>query len=577
MANPMHFQRLILFAGSSSYNGLFPLDEFKHFAKVAADAGFTHIDLGGSMVERSRHQLRNNGFYCKDYDFYTEYTAAFPSYFKFFVPEDLRKYLPEEAAKRNLESMYQRAKVLEELGLKGAFFGAEPQYLPEEVYEEHPHWRGARCDFSGRSQIAYFSPCLDQQEVRDLYAESAEAICDAAPCLEYVHMLTGDSGTGLCWGELYTGTNGPEYCRHITTEQRVSTFCETLMQPMRKRGHAEPMAILHRSTPWGRSSPVRKAAGAPGGTVFAARASLDKPVCYDDPVGMMEEIAKAVGYDNIVINLEAPELQMHEDSIYPALVKSAIADAPRGKLDVLTRVRDAAAQVRQNFDPEVYTEAMELVNEAAREYRLLSCNLFYGSMSERWLTRPLLINIPPMDSEETAYYRDYIFNVNGEKAFRDYLDYHGNRWARFGRTPEEAATSIFLCADIIEKLDKAVAMLGAETDEGYRIRALRALIKNIRHLLLFVSMHDQLRAGHAINRTNCQQLMRSEVDNCSELIEILEKGPSNVFHLAATKEAEHTFQFGPDLADQLRMKQKQMFAHWHDLDDVLSGKMPPIQ
>ena len=60
-------------------------------------------------------------------------------------------------------------------------------------------------------------------------------------------------------------------------------------------------------------------------------------------------------------------------------------------------------------------------------------------------------------------------------------------------------------------------------------------------------------------------------------IEVLEKGPKNVFHLAATKEAEHTFQFGPDFADQLRLKKKQMIAAWHDLDDILSGKKPWIE
>ena len=32
-----------------------------------------------------------------------------------------------------------------------------------------------------------------------------------------------------------------------------------------------------------------------------------------------------------------------------------------------------------------------------------------------------------------------------------------------------------------------------------------------------------------------------------------------------------------DLADQLRLKQKLMFDHWHDLDDVLTGKKPPVE
>ncbi|MBO5643953.1 MAG: hypothetical protein J6S24_08835 [Lentisphaeria bacterium] len=575
----MEFTRKILFAGTSSYNHYLTPEEFRQTAEIAAEVGFTHIDLGCSMIERSRHQLTNNGVYCKNYDFYTEYTAAFPSYFKFFVPEALRPYLPEETAKRNLEAMHVRAEILQSLGLKGAFFGAEPQFLPEQAYEDHPSWRGARSDFSGRSIIAYFSPCIDQQEIRDLYGEAAEALSEAAPCLDYIHMLTGDSGAGICWGQLYTGTNGPAYCEHVPMAQRISTFCEVLAEPMRKRGHADPMAILHRSTPWGRSAPVVKAAGAPGGTVFAARAALDKPVSYEDPVGILEEIAKADGFDNIIVNIEAPLVHMAKDSIYPQVIKSAFESVPRGTVDIAARIQKAAAQVKPEYDSEKFTDAMFLINQAARQYRLLNCNLFYGCMSERWITRPFLIYIPDMDDEETAYYRNYIFNVNGEAAFKDILDYHGNRWIRFGSTPEEGRSSAHLCFDIISKLERAIKLLGAESEIGFRIRALRALIKNIRHLLLFTGMHDRLKKGETFtkdDRTFFGQVMRAEIDNCDELIEVLEKGPANVFPLAPTKEAEHTFMFGPDFADQLRLKKKQMVAHWHDLDDLLIGKKPPI-
>lgn len=573
----MKFQRLILFAGTSTYNGLIPLDQFKQLAETAVEIGFTHIDLGCAMIERSRHQLTNNGHYVKGYDFYTEYTAAFPGFFKFYVPKALREWLPEDTAKRNLESMRERAEILQSFGLKGAFFGNEPQFLPEAAYEAHPQWRGARSDFAGRSQIAYFSPCVDRDEVLALYTEAAEAICDAAPCMEYVHMLTGDSGAGICWGELYTGTNGPDFCKNIPMEKRIAKFSNVLSEPMRKHGHADALAVIHRSTPWGRSSPVTKARGCPGGTIYTARAPLDKPVCYEDPFPFLEEIAKADGFDNLIINVEAPEWQMRKDGIYPELFKSALKDTPRGGLDNALRIKAAVEKTQPGRDSEAYTNATMLLGQATREYRLLGCNLFYGSMSERWITRPLLFIIPPMDSEETAYYRNHIFNVNGEKAFRDMLDFHGRRWAKFGRTTEEGFMSAHLCADIVAKLDKVIALFGPETEEGWRIRALRALVRNIRHLLLFTGFLDDLKAHKPLDTTFVQQIMRAEIDNCDELVEVLEKGPKNVFHLAATKEAEHTFQFGPDFADQLRLKKKQMIAAWHDLDDILSGKKPWIE
>lgn len=574
----MNFKRVILSPGYSAFNGVLPPEEFKKFAAVAAETGFTHVDLGCSMLERSRHQLTNNGVWCKDYDFYPEYTAVFPGFFKFHVPEKLTPYLPADTAKRNLESMHVRAEILQSLGLKGSFLGGEPQFLPEKAFEDHPEWRGARSDYAGRSQIAYFSPCIDQPEILELYSEAANVICDAASCIEYVHLLTGDSGNGICWGELYTGSNGPEFCRHISAEQRVSTFCGVLADAMKKHGHEDPMAVLHRSPPWGRSIPVRKAAGAPGGTIYSARGCQDKPVCFEDPVTILEEIAKADGYDNLIINIEAPELQMRKDGIYPRIIKSALEEKPRGTVDIASRVKTAVANTMPEADAEAVTDGFFLLSQALRDYQsTLSCNFFYGNMSERWLTRPLLVCIPPMDSEETAYYRNHIFSVNGEKAFRDYLDFHGGRWKRFGSTVEEGSYSAFICANIIEKLSRAIALFGAESDMGWRTRALRVLVKNLRHLLIFTGLHDGLRKNGTTSRPAVQEIMRAEIDNCSEMITILEKGPANVIHLAETKEQENTFRFGPDLADQLRLKQKQMFAHWHDLDDILLGKRPPIE
>ena len=574
----MEFKRRILFTGYTAFNGILPPEEFKKVAEVAAETGFTHVDLGCSMLERSRHQLNNNGVWCKDYDFYPEYTAAFPGFFKFFVPAKLRPYLPEETAKRNLESMHIRAEILQSAGLKGSFLGGEPQFLPEAAFEDHPEWRGARSDYAGRSQVAYFSPCIDQPEILELYSEAANAICDAAPCMEYVHLLTGDSGNGICWGELYTGSNGPEFCRHISAEQRVATYCNVLADAMKKHGHDEPMAILHRSPPWGRSVPVRKAPGAPGGSVYSVRGYQDKPVCHEDPVTILEEISKAAGFENLIINIEAPELQMRKGGIYPRILKSAFESVPRGTVDIVSRVKTAVEQALPEADAEKMTDGFFLINQALKEYQTtISCNFFYGNMSERWLTRPLLVIIPSMDDEETAYYRNHIFSVMGEKAFRDYLDFHGGRWVRFGKTQEEATYTAHICLNIIGKLDKAIELFGPESDAGWRARALRVLVKNIRHLLIFTAMHDKLRATGEAHKPGFQTIQRAEIDNCSEMITILEKGPSNVIHLAETKELEHTFRFGPDLADQLRLKQKQMYAHWHDLDDVMSGKMPPIE
>ena len=212
------------------------LEEFERAAKQAAMLGYTHMTV--SDLPKSIWQWNRDRF-----DPYPNWGMMHAALFKVYVPEKLRKYLPCDYAEKNLQIVADRCKILKKYGLKAAFHGCEPAWLPEEVYREHPDWRGGRCDHPRRARKAYFSPCIDNEEVLAMYREAVAAICRVAP-IENFTFMTNDSGGGICWGiYLYPGQNGPAACAHISFKDRITKFLSTLQAGAADAGLRADVAI----------------------------------------------------------------------------------------------------------------------------------------------------------------------------------------------------------------------------------------------------------------------------------------------------------------------------------------------
>jgi len=65
-------------------------------------------------------------------------------------------------------------------------------------------------------------------------------------------------------------------------------------------------------------------------------------------------------------------------------------------------------------------------------------------------------------------------------------------------------------------------------------------------------------------------VMRDELDNTLELIDILDDGGMDFIAHANDPKYEDTFLLGPDLIDQLRLKRKIMLKHWTDIEGYLA-------
>ncbi|NLZ64222.1 MAG: hypothetical protein GX902_10485 [Lentisphaerae bacterium] len=576
----MSFSKLILFPGYSAFNRPLSADEFRNMAEVARDAGFTHIDLGCAMTGRARWQLRNNGQWCTDYDYYTEYTAVFPAFFKFHVPEALRRYIPVEYADANLARLEQFGAVLSDLDLKGSFVCAEALFLPEEAYVDHPDWRGPRCDFGWRSKQSYFAPCVDHPEILEMYRESSRAMAQAAPMIDYIEITTGDSGAGMCWGKLYPGPNGPDRCRNITRTQRESTFLEAV-----KTGWPEAsFAGMSIQTNWTYTGPFAFTTTLGEDKVYLLRTSQDKPLLLENPVAVPLglDLAAENGATTVRFGIEDPRNLFRPGGLYPELFKAFTGRRSSGDTERLLRL----SEFFRNYEPQ--SDAMQLCDgflQLDRALQMLrkcfvASIMFYGSMSERWLTRPLLAKPERVPAEEKAYYSRHIFNALGEEVENDLLDYHGNRWVCIATTATAADRSVQVLKYILELLSEAEKSLqksGADKLRLARVAACHCFVRNIKNVLCFQSQLDRVRDGlRTANRDFMTLVVTDEYYNTLRLIELLEEFPDLVAH-ASCPEDENTFLFGADLVWQLREKNRLMMKYSHDIDEITFNRQAVTQ
>ena len=147
------------------------LVDFREMAIKAKEMGATHI--------MAAHMPRSRWMWERDLnDPYPNWSMAHAQLFKLVCPPELEAYLPKEHIKECFGLLKARCDILREIGLKPALFSNEPFWLPEEVYREHPTWRGARCDHPRRSKKPYYSPCIDNPEVLAMYRYAMKVLCE---------------------------------------------------------------------------------------------------------------------------------------------------------------------------------------------------------------------------------------------------------------------------------------------------------------------------------------------------------------------------------------------------------------
>jgi hypothetical protein len=497
------------------------------------------------------------------------------------------------------------------LGLKAAFSACEPGWLPEEVYQAHPNWRGPRCDHTRRARHAYYSPDIDNPEVLAMYRRAVAELCRQAP-IEYFNLLTNDSGGGICWSEgLYPGANGPASCRERKFPERVVDFLSTL------QAGAGDAGLSNIEVRIGGSIPENEAAAAvpalrEGQSVQGRTNSGYQPAVQ---VGLFDDfyfscvfpvvgIPQPVRFAEQMSGLKAVH-GTGQSVVYsfPAVTATWLFELlerePRlegaGEYQRLGVLREVAAKLVGEGQADnllsVWTDISACVDELSHMAEGGPI-LLLGGVNQRWLTRPLVPFPLELKPEEKDYYGRFQFQAKGEAEAADLMNLQDNWQVKgfaarylagqmFDRALAKLADARARCA-IIAGETKGEPMRAEMKILGLRLATLACVIRNAEDVCEYQEILDRTDLGQRPVETAVWHLpadprgiairavARREIDNTWELIGLVEQSRDSVIRLAPTQAEEDIFLLGPDLAEQLRRKVRIMGEHEMDYDRLFA-------
>ena len=573
------------------------LDEFRKLSEICARHHGTHVFI--SDLHKARWWWERTPD-----DPYPNWGMLSPSLFKTVPPDPIKPYIPQDWVEKNLTLIAQRSEILREFGLKAAFQGCEPGWLPGEVFEEYPEWRGPRYEKPRRARHAYYSPCIDNEEVLAMFRDSIRKLCAIAP-IEYFTFLTNDSGAGICWSHgLYPGINGNTACEHIGFGERVSKFLTTVQDATNETAsHAQvelagsiPEHEIEQVIPYlrpGQSVNGMTSTREPLTHTVGYMASFYSCGLYPSynvpqPINYIKDYARACAAkdSNTIICIDS----LTEQFPVRLYVKCETSSPPKSLRDCEGLLYDFC---RDEVGAEYADDLYEVFNHiiVAKECVIPVASggplFLLGAVNQRWLTRPFVAEPLKLTPEEKDYYRKYQFQANSEETAADMMDLQGMRLVG-GHSAAYIVSNILnkgvgelqQAVARVDRIEKAIS--GSEKEEmrvlSMRIKALICIYRNAGNAIWFQDLMDRtdkenLPVEYPYKRVKGDQklhevinVVRAEIDNINELIELIEGCPKPVIWTAPSPEEEDVMQFSPELVPQLRKKIRIMLAHQMDFN-----------
>jgi hypothetical protein len=511
----------------------------------------------------------------------------------------------------NVRLLRECADVLRKHDLAAAFQTHEPFFMPEAFFAAHPRLRGARLDHPRRTCQEAFGICRDTPEGQQMLAYSMSQLMKEVPELTDLYWLTNDAGAGMCWCEhLYPGPNGPDHCRRLGTGQHVANVLAGFDRGSGDRKQLD-IIVMHGNFTQAERQLIPHYIDRQRvfWTDFDDRVVRVGPVMEDpvlgilDPVAMLAAMERATRPDGrkICIDLgttykRSYELPEAAEKVFE--IVEAYLDAPAtgtiGRLAILGSLCRKWVAPEQADD---LLEALVAIHEAYQYKRaaLPRFGAMYVGVSMRHMTRPLVAMPEKLSPEEESYFLPYVFNPDPREARMDYLDFHGGRLipATVGaESPDPPLGEVARACSRFNGVAGRLEKIEGEGDAAFfrnmaiSLRIYASIIRSIGNFCAMQIVRDRnawrFAAGprtpsKVFSMTGDPDLlliheyMRDELDNTSELIDLLDKG--GMERLITSRRAglpEDTFLLGADIADQLRRKMAIMRRHWLDASAYLA-------
>jgi hypothetical protein len=588
------------------HNSIRDLEEFRAYAQIAARLkpyGNVQVDLG---VLAERNPVHTPSVRSP----WHEYGAYMATEWAFFPPPKLAPYLPAEWVAKNRELLLAKVAILKELQLDAVFSGTNTQILPESFFQQYPHLRGPRVDNPVRSGQAAFSWCVDQPETLKMIEGMTAELKRRAPMIQTIEAWNNDSGSGICWLKaLYPGPNGPDFCRARDSGERVRGLIEAMDRGARKGGG--PIKILEAGNFAGedaaRIKPLLPAYVElrPGGT---SPATEESRIVIKTRIGEAYPVRGIIDLATLLETLERlPDPEFREvdintcqswyfraDESIPVvvrlvdLVEDSLRSPARGLFNREQKAHTLAARWGGAQNADRVMEAFNLVQESFRIYArgnyrdvVLPQDYAYP-VTNRLLTRPLVIKPELLTREEESYFLPYVFSVDEQDARLDYNTAMGDRRVGPGEYRSFMFQSIHGSAlEAAQRFEQAAS--DAPQAAWFRqlalsLRLWASAVRSTNNFYFAQMIRDRhkedlaappriLVARKGVNDPDLllwNEIQRDELDNTSELINLLGNGGLELFAHARNPQDEDTFLYGPNLLDQMREKVAIMQEHWLD-------------
>ncbi len=566
------------------------LKDFEQKAILAKQAGATHVMLG--QLPRAWWMWE------RDFsDPYPNWCMGHAQIFKMVCPDELKPYFDQSFIDECFQYVKERCDVLKKLGLEPGIRSNEPYWLPEEVFRDHPTWRGARCDHPRRATKPYYSPCVDNPEVLAMYRKAIAKLC-AQTGLSYFAFTSNDCGGGLCWSNgTYPGPNGPEACRNRPMSERICGFMDAFTQGAKDAGID---AVVHFNANIGFKEEeigVNEAwHSAKENQIFNGRDMTgQRPITMAGQMGgyvrgVPDLIAVARSLARVGVTpinqINLPNTDFGEAWLYAA---KYLDNPPASMPAMLAAVRDVCVDLVGEQKADALADAFYLIHEGELHFSHDGLGLImYGCIHQRWINRPFVLFPEELTDEERSYYRRFQFQALDEAHANDLVDMQNIECVRgfsaaflLGETAKKAIASF---DGAIAKL-RDVAELGGDIAQKAnllirRLQVYQCLMTTCAHAAKFQNLIERTDyewtppldsrwpTRNDPRMEEFQNLTRAEVDNAYRLASLLDGGYAELI-LDVTDEAhEDIFHFGPNLVAQIRKKAEIMLDHQLDSNRV---------
>jgi hypothetical protein len=212
-------------------------------------------------------------------------------------------------------------------------------------------------------------------------------------------------------------------------------------------------------------------------------------------------------------------------------------------LDIEEAVQRVAIRYADREHANDLIQGWRFVEQAIRAFLPLSIYTHYGVVWQRLLVRPLVPDIDRIPESERAYYESFmctsIHNPNRVDLAWDVLfelvtkDYAHKS---FSRIDENVWTPLESAIDLFQKKREEARSAGDQKakkvfeDQYFRARALKCLFTTLRNTAVWIyAVHEYRDSGDPSIKADSRKLLdgmiKMEIQNCADLIELWEKAP----------------------------------------------------